>query len=208
MRLSVPRVMTAIPSTTRVVSTSASIGHLNSKASAYEREAHPFLNNRVTFVICASDYRRGRTPLAAHAEPPNVAISKTVDEMVVDHPDCLHVAVDYGGSHEAESPPLQIAAECVRLARRGGDLTHGFPTILSRATVDELPAIRVEAAVLPLHRQKRSSVLDRGRDLQAVPDDPGIGGQLVDPSRGVPRDLVRIEAAECAAVALALVEHN
>src|SRR5258705_10727694 len=44
---------------TRVVSTSASIGHLNSKASAYEREAHPFLNNRVTFVICASDYRRG-----------------------------------------------------------------------------------------------------------------------------------------------------
>src|SRR6266436_6763133 len=90
----------------------------------------------------------------------------------------------------------------------GGDLTHGFPTILSRATVDELPAICVEAAKLPLHRQKRSSVLDRGGDLQAVPDDPGIGGQLVDPNRGVPRDLLRIEVAERATVALALVEDD
>ena len=134
--------------------------------------------------------------LAAAAEPPNVAISKALDEMIVDHPDCLHVAVHHGGSHEAKSPALQIAAERVGLTRRGGDLTDGFPTILSRATVDELPAIRVEAAKLPLHRQKRSSVLDRGGDLQAVPDNPGIGGQLVDPSRGVPRDLVRIEVAE------------
>src|SRR6267142_6188438 len=205
MRLSVPRVMTAIPSTTRVVRTSASIGHLNSKASAYEREAYPFLNNRVTFVICASDYRRGSTPLAAHAEPPNVAISKTVHEMVVDHADRLHVAVHQRGSHEAESPPLQIAAECVGLARRGGDLTHGFPTILSRPAVDELPAIRVEAAVLVLHRQKRSSVLDRGGDLQPVPDDSGISGQPVDSSRGVSRDLLGIEAAECATVALTLL---
>src|SRR5713226_7927841 len=93
--------------------------------------------------------------------------------MVVDHPDRLHVAVHHGGSHEAESPPLQIAAERVGLARRGGDLTHGFPTILSRPTVDELPAVRVEAAVLLLQRQKRSSILHRGGDLQAVPDDPG-----------------------------------
>src|SRR6267143_764026 len=101
--------------------------------------------------------------------------------MVVDHPDCLHVAVNHRGSDEAEPPPLQIAAERVGLTRRGGNLTHGFPTILSWPTVDELPAVRVEAAVLLLYRQKRSSVLPRGADLQAVPDDPEIGGQLVDP---------------------------
>src|SRR5258708_2064291 len=128
--------------------------------------------------------------------------------MVVDHPDRLHVAVHHDGYDEAESPALQIAAARLALARRGGDLTHGFPTILSRATVDELQAIRVEAPVLPLHRQKRSSVLDRGGDLQAVPDDPGIGGQLVDPSRGVPRDLLRIEVAERATVPLALVKDD
>src|SRR5260370_40158520 len=85
---------------------------------------------------------------------------------------------------------------------------HGFPTILSRPTADELPAVRVEAAVLLLHRQKRSSVLHRGGDLQAVPHDPGIGRQLVDPSRVVSRDLLWIELAERATVALALVEDD
>src|SRR5260221_13507182 len=128
--------------------------------------------------------------------------------MLVDHPASVNGPEDQVEPKEAEPPPLQIAAERVGLARRGGDLTHGFPTILSRATVDELPAIRVEAAKLPLHRQKRSSVLDGGGDLQAVPDNPGIGGQLVDPSRGVPRDLLRIEVGERAPVALALVEDD
>src|SRR5580693_5435364 len=69
-------------------------------------------------------------------------------------------------------------------------------------------SIRVEAALLLLHRQKRSSVRHRGGDLQAVPDNPGIGGQFGDSSRGVSRDLLGIEVAECATVALALVEHD
>src|SRR5580704_17516006 len=128
--------------------------------------------------------------------------------MVVDHPHRLHVAVDHGGSDEAESAPLEIAAERVGLARGGGNLAHGFPSILSRPTVNELPAILVEAAVLFLHRQKRSCVLHRGGDLHAVPDDPGIGGELVDPTRGVSRDLLWIEVAECTTVALALDEHD
>src|SRR6267142_752590 len=125
MRLSVPRVMTAIPSTTRVVRTSASIGHLNSKASAYEREAHPFLNNRVTFVICASDYRRESDSTCCSCRAAERRDIETVHEMVVDHPDRLHVAVHHGGSVEAESSMLQFAAERVGLARRVGTLEHG-----------------------------------------------------------------------------------
>src|SRR6266404_5074403 len=93
----------------------------------------------------------GSGSFAVHTEPPNVAISETVDEMIVDHSDGLHVAVDHSGSDEAESSPLQIAAEHVGLARRGGNLAHGFPSILSRAAVDKLPAIRVEAAVFFPH---------------------------------------------------------
>src|SRR5258708_39549789 len=54
----------------------------------------------------------------------------------------------------------------------------------------------------------QQSVLDRGGDLQAVPDDPGIGGERVDPSRGGSRDLLRLEVAERATVALALVEDD
>src|SRR5689334_19131577 len=128
--------------------------------------------------------------------------------MIVDHPDCLHVAVDHSGSDEAESSPLQIAAERVGLARRGGNLADGLPSILAGAAVDELPAIRVEAAVFFPHCQKRPGVLHRRSDLRAVPDDPGIGGELVDPRCGVSRNLLWIEVAERATVAIALVEDD
>src|SRR5437870_13204526 len=93
--------------------------------------------------------------------------------MVVHHADSLHVRVDHGGSDEAESPPLQIATERVRLWRRRGNLTHGFPSTLSRPAVDESPVISVEAPVFFLHRQKRSRVLHRRGDLRAIPDDRG-----------------------------------
>src|SRR5712671_4102098 len=127
---------------------------------------------------------------AAHIEPPDVPIPETVEQVVVDHANCLHVAVDHSGSDEAESAPLQIAAERVGLARRGGNLAHGFPSILSRPTADELPAIRVEAAEFFPHRQKHSCVRHRSGNLHAVSNDPRIGGELVDPSRGVSRDLL------------------
>src|SRR5713101_389688 len=128
--------------------------------------------------------------------------------MVVDHADGLHVPVDHGGSDEAESPPLQIATERIRLWRRRGNLAYGFPSTLSRPAVDESPAIRIEAPVFFLHRQKRSRVLHRGGDLHAVPYDPWIGGQLVDPGFRVSSDLLWIEVAERAAVAVPLVEHD
>src|SRR6266404_5396550 len=51
-------------------------------------------------------------------------------------------------------------------------------------------------------------VLPRGGDLDAVADDPWIGGELVYPSRGVSRDLLWIEVTESAAVAVALVEDD
>src|ERR1700745_3511835 len=118
------------------------------------------------------------------------------------------MAVDHRGSDEAEAAPLEVFAEGVGLARGGRDLTHRFPSILSWAAVDELPAIRVEAAVFLPHGQKRTRVLHRGGDLRAVPDDPGIGGERVNPGRGVSRDLLWIEVAERATVAVALVEDD
>jgi hypothetical protein len=48
----------------------------------------------------------------------------------------------------------------------------------------------------------------RSGDLQPVSDDRLLGGQLVNPSRRVSRDFSRIELAECAAVAIAFLEHD
>src|SRR5260370_41021258 len=96
--------------------------------------------------------------------------------MVVDHPDCLHVPVNHGGSDEAESTPLEIAAERVGLPCGGGDLPHGVPTILSRAALDELPGIQVKAAALLLHPQKRARGLHPGGALHAVAYDAKTSG--------------------------------
>src|SRR6266550_4373267 len=99
--------------------------------------------------------------LPRHPEPADVSISVTVDHMIVDHADGLHVRVDHRRSNEAEPAALEIAAERVRLGGRCGDLTQRAPPILLWPATDELPAVRVEASVFFLHCQKRSGVLHR-----------------------------------------------
>jgi len=52
--------------------------------------------------------------------------------MIVHHTDRLHVRVNHGVSDEAESATLEVSAERVGLARRGGDLAQRRPTVLAR----------------------------------------------------------------------------
>jgi len=47
-------------------------------------------------------------------QPPNLSISKTVDEVIVHHADRLHVRIDDGRTNEAESPAFEILAKRVR----------------------------------------------------------------------------------------------
>src|SRR5258706_15812375 len=108
-------------------------------------------------------FRRSRRLLAA--EPANVAVSETVDQVIVDHADRLHVRVDHCRSDEAEPAALEIAAECVRLGGRCGNLTQRLPAILAWSTIDKLPAIRVEASEFFLHDEKRLRVPHCRRDL-------------------------------------------
>src|SRR5258706_865765 len=117
--------------------------------------------------------RRTAAPLARFrwsrrlfaAEPVNVAVSETVDQVIVDHADRLHVRVDHCRSDEAEPAALEIAAECVRLGGRCGNLAQRAPAILLWPAIDKLPAIRVEASEFFLHGQKRLGVSHRGCDL-------------------------------------------
>src|SRR5882762_6634005 len=80
-------------------------------------------------------------------EPAHVSISVTVDYVIVNHADRLHVCVDDRRSNEAETAALEIAAECVRFGGRCRNLTQRIPPILPRPAINELPAIRVEASV-------------------------------------------------------------
>src|SRR2546430_3903680 len=75
-------------------------------------------------------------------------MSKAVDQMVIDHPDRLHVCIDDRRTHEGKATVLQIVAHGVGLGAARGDIAFGSPAVLDRATVDEAPLVRVEAAEL------------------------------------------------------------
>ena len=109
---------------------------------------------------------------------PDVTVAETVDQVIVDHADRLHVRVDHCRSDEAEAAALEIAAECVRVSGRCGNLAQRAPAILPRPAIDKLPAIRVEASKFFLHDGSRS---EGGR--------LGVGGQE---RRRVSRERVRI----------------
>src|ERR1700674_4714400 len=163
---------------------------------------------RCASLAAAPASTSGRLGFAADAEPADVSISETADQVIVDHADRLHVPVDHRRSDEAEPAALEIAAESVRLGGRCRNFAERGPPILPWPSIDKLPAICIEASEFLLHGQKGLSVPHGGRDLRPVPDDRRIGGQLLDSRLGVARDFLRIELAEGAAVALALVEHD
>src|SRR5258706_12128714 len=80
------------------------------------------------------------------ADPRNLAIAEALDEMIIDHPDCLHVCIDDRRADETERALLEIAAERVGLGSRGGNLTHRSPSVLPWAAIDESPTIRIEGS--------------------------------------------------------------
>src|ERR1700733_6335728 len=78
--------------------------------------------NRVKTTDSPSRFRRrpvaGRCrqvgALDDRIQPPNLSISKTVDEVIVHHANRLHVRIDDGRTNEAESPAFEILAKRVR----------------------------------------------------------------------------------------------
>ena len=51
------------------------------------------------------------TGLDDRVEPTNLSIPETVDEVIVHHPDSLHVRINDRRADEAESPNFEILAE-------------------------------------------------------------------------------------------------
>src|SRR5882724_2279442 len=131
---------------------------------------------------------------------------KAVGEMVVHHPDGLHVRVDDRRAYEREAAALEILAHGVRLNGLSGNLPYGSPTVLERATIDEAPLVRVEASELRLDFEKRLGVLDRRFDLRAVAHDTRVSQQRRDLPFVVTGDLLGIEAVEGAPVGIPLPE--
>src|SRR5690349_4974522 len=91
-------------------------------------------------------------------------------------------------------------------ALRGGISASALQRFLDRATVDEAPLVRVEAAELGLHVEERLRVLDRRCNLRSVAHDPRICEQSRDLPFLVASDLPRVEPVEGAPVRVSLAQ--
>ena len=70
-------------------------------------------------------------------------ISEAVDEVIVHHPDCLHVCINNGGTHEAESALFQVFAERIEFGGGRGNLLHDFISSGSLWVVRRQSAMRM-----------------------------------------------------------------
>ena len=79
---------------------------------------------------------------------PELPITETIDEMIVYHSNGLHVGIHDRRTNETESAKLKVLAERIGFDRSCGNLPHDLPPVKLWLSVNETPAIRVEASKL------------------------------------------------------------
>src|SRR6267143_1886899 len=131
---------------------------------------------------------------------------KTVSEMVVYQPDCLHVGVADRRSHEREVALLQRLAHLIRLLCPCRDLAQVPQSPRFSAVRREPPDVRIESSELLLDRKKGICILYRGGNLRSVADNPRVGQEGRHFSRIVSCDPPRIESVEGLSEVLTLSE--
>ena len=111
---------------------------------------------------------RGRYSLPILLELP---ITETIDEMIVYHSNGLHVGIHDRRTNETESAMLEVLAERIGFDRSCRDLSHDLPPVKLWLSVNETPAIGVEAFELFLDFEKRACIAHGGLNLHTVADD-------------------------------------
>ena len=128
--------------------------------------------------------------------------------MIVDHAGRLHQRVADGRAHELESALHQITAHGVGLGCARRQLSHFSPTILLRLAAHKTPEVNVEAAELFQEREKRFRILDRCRNLEPVPDDPGVVEKSLCIVRAVACDFLRAKSIERFSIVVSFPENR
>src|SRR5579885_2168573 len=107
-----------------------------------------------------------------------IGVTEAAHGVIVHQADRLHESVADRGADELEAAILQLFAHRVRFWCARGNLLGKLPAVDARLTVDELPDVAIEAALLLLYREERFGILHGCRDLQPIADDPRIGEKL------------------------------
>src|SRR5258708_7951799 len=111
---------------------------------------------------------RGRSSLPIL---PDLPITETIDEVIVYHSDGLHVGINDCRTNETESATLKVLAERIGLDRSCRNLSHDLPPVKLWPSVNETPAIGVEASELFLDFEKRACVAHGRLNLHTLAND-------------------------------------
>src|SRR5216683_4135131 len=114
----------------------------------------------------------------------DLPITETIDEVIVYHSNRLHVRIDDRGADEAESPVLEVLAECVGFGRSRWNLPRSLPVVKLGPPADKTPAVGVKVPELFLNFEECACVAHCGFDLHAVANDLRIRCKLLDLSLG------------------------
>src|ERR1051326_1769687 len=98
-------------------------------------------------------------------------ISEAVDEVIVHHPDCLHVCINNGGTHKAESTLFQVFAERIGFAGGRRNLLHARPAVHFGFSADKAPSVCIKTVELLLNCEKRPRVAHSRLDFLPVSND-------------------------------------
>src|SRR5260221_13213531 len=137
---------------------------------------------------------------------PDLPIAETIDDVIVYHSNRLHVRINDRRADEAESPQLEVLAECVGFGRSRWNPPLSLPVVELGPAADETPAVGIEVAEPFLDFEKRACVAHCGFDLHPVANDLRIGCKVLAFSLGVARDFLRIEFVERAAIPFPLFQ--
>src|SRR3984893_9633475 len=126
--------------------------------------------NKTRLSSCLVDLRgtfslRGRSSLLIL---PDLAITETIDEVIVYHSNRLHVRINDRRADEAESPVLEVLAECVGFGRSRRNLSYRLPSVNLGPPADKTPAVGVKLPELFLDFEQCAGVAHCGFDLHPV----------------------------------------
>src|SRR5258708_17873161 len=139
---------------------------------------------------------------------PNLPIPETIDDVIVPHSNRLHVRINDRRANEAESPELEVLAECVGFGRSRWNLPLSLPVVGLGSAAHETPAVGVEVPEPFLDLEECACVSHCGIDLHPVANDLRIGCETLDFSLGIARDFLGIEFVERAPIAIPLFQHE
>jgi hypothetical protein len=80
----------------------------------------------------------------------DLRVTETIDDVVIYHPDRLHVRIHNCRSDETESPVFEILAECLGFVGTRRYLPRRLPAVEFGLSADEPPAVRIKIPELLL----------------------------------------------------------